>query len=115
MNKALIFAILTAFSAVTMQVQAHEGHNKNTVTDLKTLPASQQVETIEHCKGTYGVKFKNNSTMQFQEFDLRFKTDSGSNGPNTGNAVFIPAGMGGDRAFIIFSDPGAMMTFFKKC
>lgn len=114
MKKALIYAILIALGIGSGQIQAHEGHHTNTMTNLKTLLPSQQVIVIGYCQGTYEVKLKDNSTVTFKEFDLRFKIDSGPNGPNTGNALLIPAGMGGDRAFVIFSDPSIMATFFKK-
>ena len=52
--------------------------------------------------------------MQFKEFDLRFKTDASPNGPHAKMPVLIKAGMGDDRAFVIFSDPGEMAIFVKK-
>ncbi len=92
---------------------AHGGH-EGKVADLKTAPPSHQVMGIEYCNGLYHVKFKDGSTFDFKEFDLRLKTDSGPNGPKAGVPVQISAGMRGDRAFLIFSDPQEISVFLKK-
>ena len=120
MKKALWYAILlafgvTAYAQAHQEHQTHQGHQKNATVDLKTLPASQQVEMMVYCQGAYEVKLTDSTTKKFKEFDLRFKTDSSPNGPNKEKPVLIPAGMGGDRAFVIFSDPTVMATFFKNC
>ncbi len=89
---------------------AHEGR----IVDLKKVPADHQVEGVNYCKGTYRLKLKDGSTTDFTEFDLRFKTDSGPTGPNPGAPVLIPAGMAGDRAFLIFADLDEMKTALTK-
>jgi cytochrome c len=45
-------------------------------------------------------------THDFWERNLRFKTDSGAEGPEKGAPALLGAGMLGDRADVIFADPG---------
>lgn len=82
--------------------------------DLKKAPLDQQVEGAEYCRGQYKVKLKDGASLVFREFDLHFKTDSGPNGPRLGSPVLIPAGMRGDRAFLVFSRPDEMKVFLKE-
>ena len=89
---------------------AHEGR----IVDLKKAPPDHQVEGVNYCKGTYRLKLKDGSTSDFKEFDLRFKTDSGPTGPNPGAPVLIPAGMAGDRAFLVFAEPDELKNMLKK-
>jgi cytochrome c len=89
---------------------AHEGR----IVDLKKVPPDHQVEGVNYCKGTYRLKLKDGSTSDFKEFNLRFKTDSGPTGPNPGAPVLIPAGMAGDRVFLVFADLDEMKTALKK-
>jgi len=89
---------------------AHEGR----IVDLKKVPADHQVEGVNYCKGTYRLKLKDGSTTDFKEFNLRFKTDSGPTGPNPGAPVLIPAGMAGDRAFLVFAEPDELKNMLKK-
>ena len=84
------------------------------ITDLKAAPPDHQVEGVNYCKGTYRLKLKDGSTTDFTEFNLRFKTDLGPTGPNPGAPVLIPAGMAGDRAFLIFADLDEMKTALAK-
>ncbi len=105
--------LLIIFSALALGgglAVAHEGK----LVDLKAAPPDQQVAAGGYCKGVYEVKLKDGSTRQFKEFDLRFKTDSGPSGPRPGAPVLVPAGMVGDRAFLIFADPDDMRAFLKK-
>lgn len=90
--------------------RAHEGQ----LLDLKDAPSDHQVESVGYCQGKYAVKLRDGSVRQFREFDLRFKTDSGPNGPRRGVPALIPAGMAGDRAFLIFADPEEMKGFIKR-
>lgn len=89
---------------------AHEGGMQ----DLKQVPPDHQVKAVGYCKGEYRVTLKDGSTREFKEFDLRLKTDSSPNGPKPGTPALIKAGMAGDRAFVIFSEPGEMKDFVKK-
>lgn len=90
------------------------GAHERRIVDLKAVPPDHQVEGVNYCKGTYQLKLKDGSTSDFKEFDLRFKTDSGPTGPNPGAPVVIPAGMAGDRAFLVFADLNEMKTLLKK-
>lgn len=53
-------------------------------------------------------------TYTFREFNLRFKSDSSGNGPHKGKPAILPAGMRGDRPFVIFTDPGETGDFIRK-
>lgn len=106
-------AMLTVFSVLALGLGvavAHEGK----IVNLKAVPPDHQVEAGGYCRGRYEVKLKDGSTRQIAEFDLRFKTDSSPNGPRPGAPVLVPAGMAGDRAFVIFADPDEMKAFLKK-
>ncbi|MGH7351535.1 MAG: hypothetical protein ACREJJ_04080 [Candidatus Methylomirabilales bacterium] len=105
-----VVAIVIVLFIGTGVAGAHEGR----IVDLKAVPPDHQVEGVNYCKGTYRLKLKDGSTTDFKEFNLRFKTDSGPTGPNPGAPVLIPAGMAGDRAFLVFADLDEMKTALKK-
>ena len=105
-----VFAVLFSLTALA---SAHSGH-QGKITDLKTAPTSHQVVGVKYCDGVYHLKFKDGSTLDYPEFNLRFKTDSGPNGPNSGTPVQISAGMRGDRAYLVFSEPQEISSFLKK-
>jgi cytochrome c len=105
-----ILAILGLVLCVARLGLAHEGR----IVDLKTVPPDHQVQAVTYCKGVYRLTLKDGSAAEFTEFNLRFKTDSGPNGPDPGAAVLVPAGMAGDRAFVVFAEPDAMKAFLKK-
>ena len=107
MKIPIIVASVWLVSGVAL---AHEGR----IVDLKKAPPDHQVEGVNYCKGTYRLKLKDGSTSDFKEFDLRFKTDSGPTGPNPGAPVLIPAGMAGDRAFLVFAEPDELKNMLKK-
>ena len=92
---------------------AHGGHNSK-ISNLKAAPQSHQVMGVEYCKGSYRVTFKDGSAFEYPEFNLRFKTDSGPNGPKSGTPVQISAGMRGDRAYLVFSGPQEISSILKK-
>lgn len=106
----LLFVSLILLLAWHGSILAHEEQ----ITDLKKVSADHQVKAVRYCKGQYEVQLKDGSARQFQEFDLRFKTDSGRDGPKPGSPALIKAGMAGDRAFVIFSGPEEMKDFVKK-
>lgn len=84
--------------------------------DLKKADKSRQVAGIRYCRGTYHVTTEAGQTLPFWEFNIRFKTDSSKDGPPKGRPVLSPAGMMGDRAFIIFSSPEEISaTIDRKC
>jgi len=72
---------------------------------LQEADRSRQVTAIRYCRGTYHVTTAAGQTHPFWEFNLRFKTDSSQDGPPKGRPVLSPAGMMGDRAFVVFSSP----------
>jgi cytochrome c len=73
--------------------------------NLKTLDAEGRVQSIRYCRDTYKVTTADGKTHDFWERNLRFKTDSGDDGPQKGAPALVGAGMLGDRADVIFADP----------
>ena len=88
-------------------------HQQGKKLHLADAPPDQQVEAITYCNGTYRVIAKDGSSIEYSEFDLRFKTDSGTDGPPTGIPAVINAGMRGDRGFVVFSNPGEISAFIR--
>ncbi len=84
--------------------------------DLKTVDPSQIVKAIRYCGDTYEVTTADGAMLPYWEFNLRFKTDSGAKGPAKEKPAIMPAGMQGDRASVIFSDPSEIAAFIeRKC
>jgi cytochrome c len=84
--------------------------------NLKELSASQQVTAIRYCQDTYYVTTASGETIPFWEFNLRFKTDSTETGPTKGKPALMAAGMMGDRASVIFTDPAEISASIeRKC
>lgn len=108
-----LLAAPTVLLCLTGLATAHGGH-QDKAADFKAAPSSHQVIGIEYCNGNYHVKFRDGSAFDYKEFDLRFKSDSGPNGPSTGAPVQVSAGMRGDRAFLIFSHSEEISEFIKK-
>ena len=75
------------------------------VPNLKSLESNMQVKTITYCRDTYRVTTADGKTRAFWERNLRLKTDSGTDGPQSGAPALVPAGMMGDRANVIFAAP----------
>jgi cytochrome c len=73
--------------------------------NLKGLEPGKQVKAITHCRDTYRVTTADGKTRAFWERNLRFMTDSGKDGPESGAPAIMPAGMMGDRAAVIFAAP----------
>lgn len=73
--------------------------------NLKSLEPGKQVKAITYCHDTYRVTTADGKTRAFWERNLRFMTDSGKNGPESGAPAIMPAGMLGDRAAVIFAAP----------
>lgn len=82
--------------------------------NLKELAPRQRVTAIRHCGDTYRVTTAGGELPPFWEFNLRFKTDSGTTGPRRGRPAILPAGMLGDRASVIFADPLEISAFIEK-
>ena len=84
--------------------------------NLKKLDAEDRVKTITYCKDTYAVTTANGRTRKFWERNLRLKTDASAEGPERNTPALIGAGMKGDRADVIFADPGEISGFIvSKC
>ncbi|MBI1985356.1 MAG: c-type cytochrome [Rhodospirillales bacterium] len=92
------------------EMGGHGGEMPN----LKELDANNRVTAITHCKDTFNVTTANGETHALWEFNLRFKVDSGANGPAPGKPVMAPSGMMGDRAFVVFASPDEISAFIKK-
>jgi len=73
--------------------------------NLKSLEPNMQVKAITYCHDTYRVTTTDGKTRAFWERNLRLKTDSGKDGPQSGSPALVPAGMMGDRADVIFAAP----------
>lgn len=82
--------------------------------NLKELAADKRVTAITHCKDTFNVATATGETHAFWEFNLRFKVDSGANGPAPEKPVLASSGMMGDRVFVVFASPDEISTFIKK-
>lgn len=70
------------------------------------VKANNRITAIRYCRDIYTVDVASGHSHPFWEFNLRFKTDSSNNGPEPGQPVLIPAGIVGDRAFVVFASPG---------
>ena len=77
------------------------GGNRN----LKNPTPNEQVKAITYCHDTYRVTTADGKTRAFWERNLRLKTDSSKDGPQSGTPALVPAGMMGDRADVIFAAP----------
>jgi cytochrome c len=73
--------------------------------NLKDLTPNEQVKAITYCHDTYRVTTADGKTRGFWERNLRLKTDSSKDGPQSGTPALVPAGMMGDRADVIFASP----------
>jgi cytochrome c len=82
--------------------------------NLKTLAPDVRVQAISYCSDIYRVTTADGTTREFQERNLRFKTDSGPNGPERGAPAILPAGMVGDRASVIFAAPEEISALIKS-
>jgi cytochrome c len=73
--------------------------------NLKNLELNKRVRAITYCRDTYRVTTADEKTRAFWERNLRFMTDSSTDGPEKGAPAIMPAGMMGDRAAGIFAAP----------
>jgi cytochrome c len=86
------------------------------VPDLKELGSEGHVQEVTYCKDTYIVTTANGQTRKFWERNLRSMTDASGRGPAKNAPVIVGAGMMGDRADLIFSDPSEISSFIaSKC
>jgi cytochrome c len=73
--------------------------------NLKNLEPGKRVKAITYCRDTYRVTTADGKTRAFWERNLRFRTDSGKDGPERDAPAITAAGMMGDRAAVIFAAP----------
>lgn len=73
--------------------------------NLKDPTPNERVKAITYCHDTYRVTTADGKTRAFWERNLRLKTDSSKDGPQSGAPALVPAGMMGDRADVIFAAP----------
>lgn len=79
----------------------------------RDMGPNNRITAIRYCEDSYTVEVEAGDAHQFWEFNLRFKTDSSTRGPEPGQPVLIPAGMMGDRAFVVFAAPGEITPFIQ--
>ena len=82
--------------------------------DLKKAPKDSVIASIRRCGDSYFVTNTKGETLPFWEFNLRFKTDTSATGPAPGRPVVVGQGMQGDRAQIVFADPGEISKFVRE-
>jgi cytochrome c len=83
------------------------------VPDLKKLDPDDRVTAITYCRDTYRVTTAAGETQEIWERNLRFKTDSGEDGPAKGAPALVGAGMMGDRADVVFASPEEISAMIK--
>lgn len=74
--------------------------------NLRKLEPSHRVQPISHCKDTFTITTADGKTHKFWERNLRLTIDTSGDGPEKNAPALIGAGMMGDRADVIFADPG---------
>src|SRR5712691_1477925 len=72
---------------------------------LESAGPDERVTAVRHCQNTFFVVTADGKEHPFWELNLRLKVDSSATGPKDGKPVLLPAGMQGDRASLVFSDP----------
>lgn len=81
--------------------------------NLRRLEPGQRVQAITLCRDTYRVTTADGSVHELWERNLRFKTDSSSDGPERNSPALLGAGMMGDRAQVIFATPEEVSSWIK--
>lgn len=117
-ERADLIAYLKALSEGSRSQGGPEGGATKTrpMPDPKAAARQRQVSAIRYCGDTYHITTVTGETIPFWEFNLRFKTDSSSDGPAKGRPVLIRAGMMGDRAFLVFASPEEISAMIdRKC
>ncbi len=84
------------------------------VPNLKRVAPEDRVQAITYCGDTYRVTTADGKTREVWERNLRFKTDSGPDGPEKGAPAILRAGMMGDRAQVIFAAPDDISALIKS-
>lgn len=101
-------------SAITAAPAQQPSMMQGQMEDLSSLPSGQQVAALRYCDNVFHVRTSEGDSLEFAEFNLRFKVDGSDKGPPPGKPALISAGMMGDRAFIIFADPAEISAFIAN-
>lgn len=107
-------ADLVAFLKAASEPGSPPAGKARSLPDLKSAPPGASVAAIRHCKDSYFVTNGAGETRPFWEFNLRFKTDASASGPAPGAPVMVGQGMQGDRAQVVFSNPGEISGFIRN-
>jgi len=83
------------------------------VPNLKKLDDEDRVQSIRYCRDSYKVTTADGKVHDYWERNLRFKTDSSSDGPAKGAPAIVGSGMMGDRASVIFATPEEISGFIN--
>jgi len=98
------------------QMGGMSGMGGGRVPNLKHLDPENRVQAITYCRDTYTITTANGQTRRFWERNLRLKTDASADGPEKNAPALVGAGMVGDRADVIFANPGEIVSFIvNKC
>lgn len=81
---------------------------------LRGLEPQARVTAIRYCQDSYFVTLASGRTIPFWELNLRFKTNGTADGPAPSKPAILRAGMGGDRASIVFASPEEIGQFIKR-
>ncbi|MCZ7563089.1 MAG: cytochrome c family protein [Burkholderiales bacterium] len=81
--------------------------------NLKQASAESRVTRMRHCKDTYEVVTADGKAHRIWEFNLRLKSDTSPSGPRPNEPVIVGAGMRGDRASVVFSNPAEISSFIR--
>jgi cytochrome c len=81
--------------------------------NLKNGGRASRIESMRLCKDTYFITMQNGSILKYWERDVRIKTDSSPEGPESGIPALISGGMHGDRVYVVFTDPKVISSFIK--
>ena len=112
--KATVRSLLAGGLLLAPAVGAHAQPAQPT--PLRNLVDDQVVAKIGYCRGEYMLTMANGAEHRYREFDLRFKTDGSSSGPESGKPALLSAGMRGDRAQVIFASLDDLKRFLvERC
>jgi cytochrome c len=105
---------LIAFLKAASEGKAARVPKTPALPELKKASPVATVASIRHCGDSYFVTNAKDQTRAFWEFNLRFKTDSSPSGPAPGKPVLVSQGMQGDRAQVVFAEPGEISKFIRE-
>jgi hypothetical protein len=98
---------------VMVLTSAHAFGQERTIQNLKDVPQRQRVEAVTYCRGAYHVTLGDGSVLAFKQYDLAFKIDTSTNGPDLTKPVLVPTGRVGDRAFVVFATLDELRTAIR--